>query len=238
MFCVSELPTRDSTFFCAESRLVVSIPILLLWSVKINVRRKLGLGSLLCLSIFAIITNIIRASGHKLDNGQDDVVWVLFWLEMEGCIALIANSMTAFWSLFAASNSRNKNSPQNQAKSAGFRMKGQKRPPHVELPTLTTSKISGLRSMMLKDPFEDRETMDSNGSWNWSGIQDPESLDTTTASGHQAQSTRRVSCHLRPTIPLSHFFIFQHPKNTEKLTHLFFAQDLHVTNQHSQQVLV
>ncbi|MCJ1430256.1 hypothetical protein MMC29_008173, partial [Sticta canariensis] len=171
--------------------LLVSIPVLLLWSVKINLRRKLGLGSLLCLSIFAIITNIIRAAGHKLDNGQDDVVWILFWLEMEGSIALIANSMTAFRSLFAASNSRNKNSPQNPAKPAGFRMRGRKGPPHVELPTLPTAKISGLRSMMLKDPFEDRETMDSNGSGNWSGIQDTESLDTTIASSHQAQSTRR-----------------------------------------------
>lgn len=193
-------------FSALKSGPVVSIPILLLWSVKINLRRKLGLGSLLCLSIFAIITNIIRASGHKLKNGQDDVVWVLFWLEMEGCIALIANSMTAFRSLFAASNSRNKNSPQNQAKSADFRRGGQKQPPHVDLPTLPTAKFSGLRSLMLKDPFEDRETVEFNESWNWSGVQGINSLDTTTASSDQAQSTRRVSCHRCPTTFFLNFF--------------------------------
>ncbi|KAL9117442.1 MAG: hypothetical protein Q9187_006022 [Circinaria calcarea] len=56
---------------------------MLIWSVKINLRRKLGLGSLLRLSIFAIITNIIRAARHKLSNGQDDVVWILFWVEVD-----------------------------------------------------------------------------------------------------------------------------------------------------------
>lgn len=167
--------------------LLVSIPILLLWSVKINRRRKFGLGSLLCLSIFAIITNIIRASGHKLNNGQDDVVWVLFWLEMEACVAVIANSMTAFRSLFAATTSRIKNSPQRQEKPTGIRMGHEKRPPQVDLPTLPTSKLSGLRSMMLKDPFEDHETIDSDGSVNRSGIQVTTPSDAT--SSHQIQAT-------------------------------------------------
>lgn len=187
MFYVSEL-LRMLHLRCTESCLVVSIPILLLWSVKINLRRKLGLGSLLCLSIFAIITNIIRASGHKLNNGQDDVAWVLFWLEMEACVALIANSMTAFRSLFAAGTSRIKNSPQHQEKPAELRMEYRKRPPHVDLPTLPTAKLSGLRSMMLQDPFEDREMMESDGSLHRSGIQVTQSFDA--ASSHQ---THRVS---------------------------------------------
>lgn len=184
--------------WCTELCLVVSIPILLLWSVKINRRRKFGLGSLLCLSIFAIITNIIRASGHKLNNGQDDVVWVLFWLEMEACVAVIANSMTAFRSLFAATTSRIKNSPQRQEKPTGIRMGHEKRPPQVDLPTLPTSKLSGLRSMMLKDPFEDHETIDSDGSVNRSGIQVTTPSDAT--SSHQIQATHgvRLPFHLCP----------------------------------------
>lgn len=187
MFYVSGLLSM-SQLWCTESCLVVSIPILLLWSVKINLRRKFGLGSLLCLSIFAIITNIIRASGHKLNNGQDDVAWVLFWLEMEACVALIANSMTAFRSLFAATTSMIKNSPQHQEKPAEFRMGYRKRAPHVDLPTLPTAKLSGLRSLMLQDPFEDRETMEVDGSLNQSGIHAAQSFDA--ASNHQ---THRVS---------------------------------------------
>ncbi|MCJ1261008.1 hypothetical protein MMC22_000872 [Lobaria immixta] len=178
--------------------LLMSIPILLLWSVKINRRRKFGLGSLLCLSIFAIITNIIRASGHKLNNGQDDVVWVLFWLEMEACVAVIANSMTAFRSLFAATTSRIKNSPQRQEKPTGIRMGHEKRPPQVDLPTLPTSKLSGLRSMMLKDPFEDHETIDSDGSVNRSGIQVTTPSDATSSHHIQATHGVRLPFHLCP----------------------------------------
>lgn len=192
MFYVSEIADKGMPrLWCTESCLVVSIPILLLWSVKINLRRKIGLGSLLCLSIFAIITNIIRASGHKLKNGQDDVAWVLFWLEMEACVALIANSMTAFRSLFAASTSRIKNSPQPQKEPAELRMGNRKLPPHVDLPTLPTAKISGLRSMMLQDPFEDRETTDSDSTLNGSGVHVIKSFDAT--SSHQNQSAHRVS---------------------------------------------
>lgn len=185
--------------------LVVSIPILLLWSVKINLRRKIGLGSLLCLSIFAIITNIIRASGHKLHNGQDDVAWVLFWLEMEACVALIANSMTAFRSLFAASTSRFKNSPQHQEKPAELRMGHKKQPPHVDLPTLPTATFSGLRSMVLRDPFEDRQTVESDESLSRSGIQVSKSFNA--ASSHQ---TYRVSLpfSLRPHPQSFFFFVF------------------------------
>lgn len=160
---------------------MVSIPVLLLWSVKINLRRKFGLGSLLCLSIFAIIINIVRASGHKLDNGQDDVTWMLFWVEMEACVAVIANSMTAFRSLFAASTSRIKNSPQHEGKPVGIGMGYQKRPPHIDLPMLPTAKISGLRSLMLKDPFEDRMTIDSIGGLNRPGIQVTNSFNATSS---------------------------------------------------------
>lgn len=170
---------------------VVSIPILLLWSVQMNIRRKFGLASLLCLSIFAIITNIIRASGHKLKNGQDDVVWILFWLEMEACVVVVANSMTALRSLFAPNNSRVKNSPPDQEKPRMLRAGHRKQPPQVNLPTLPAAKLSGLRSMMLQDPFEDREPLKSDNYMSSSDIQAIDSLDR--ASSRQSQSTNRVT---------------------------------------------
>lgn len=166
---------------------VISIPVLFLWSVRINLRRKIGLGSILCLSILAIITNIIRASGHKLNNGQDDVVWILFWEEMEACVAVIANSMTAFRSLFATSTSQLGVSPPPQDDSEAIRMRNRKRTPRIELPTTPTATISGLRSFMSKDPFEDREVL-KNGA----GIQITRSFQTT--SSHGSQTGQSVRC--------------------------------------------
>ncbi|MCJ1283213.1 hypothetical protein MMC26_002541 [Xylographa opegraphella] len=158
--------------------LVISIPVLLLWNVKVNIRRKIGLGCLLCLSIFAIITNIIRAAGHKLDNGQSDVVWILFWGEMEACIAVMANSMTAFRSLFRVGLSKVRKSPQDPKNQSPLVESSElKHRPHVDLPTMPRAKLSGMRSLLFRDPFEDEDedatdserTLRTSQSWSgWS----------------------------------------------------------------------
>ncbi|MCJ1426921.1 hypothetical protein MMC29_004824 [Sticta canariensis] len=143
--------------------LLMFILILLLWSVKINLRWKIGLISILCLGIFVIVTNIIRASGHYLNTGRSVLVWVVFWAERAGCFALIASPMTAFRSLWVASTSRIKNLPQKHKKLVEHRMRYRKQSPHVDLPTLPTAKLSGLQSFLLTDPSEDHETMESDG---------------------------------------------------------------------------
>lgn len=192
MFCVSSALTNTCNIPLITDLLsVISIPILLLWSVRINLRRKFGLASLLCLSIFAIITNIIRASGHKLNNDLGDVIWIRFWLEMEACVAVTANSMTAFRSLFTAHSSGVRNPPQDQEKPRVLRMGRQRRPAQVNLPTLPAAKLSGLRSMMLQDPFEDHEPLNPESNMSPSLTQVANSLDTATS--HQSQSTNRVS---------------------------------------------
>lgn len=156
--------------------------------MRINIRRKVALGSLLCLSILAIITNIIRASGHKLKNGQDDVVWILFWEQTEACVAVMANSMTAFRSLFATSNSQSGGLPPQQGLSSEVRFMQRKRVPRIDLPTVPTATISGLRSFISKDPFEDRAAVAKDGS----GIQVTRSFQTS--SSHGSQNPPSVRC--------------------------------------------
>ena len=81
---------------------LISIPVLLLWNVQINIRRKLILGGILCLSIFMIILAIVRVSTGKSNNGQVDSAWVIFWLQAEACVALIVVSVSAFRALYMA----------------------------------------------------------------------------------------------------------------------------------------
>ncbi|MCJ1318862.1 hypothetical protein MMC15_004194 [Xylographa vitiligo] len=172
--------------------LLISIPVLLLWKVKINIRRKVGLGCLLCLSIFAIITNIIRAAGHKLNNGQSDVVWILFWGEMEACIAVMANSMTAFRSLFRVGLSKVRRSPRDPKNQSPLIETKHQAPRHqVDLPTMPKPTLSGMRSLLHGDPFEDEDVADSErtlvASESWSG---------SSAEGNSwlIQPTNRVTC--------------------------------------------
>lgn len=58
--------------------LLILTPVILLWNVQMSIRHKLGIGWLLCLSFFCNVCAIVRAVGHYLANGQNDVVWILF----------------------------------------------------------------------------------------------------------------------------------------------------------------
>ena len=82
--------------------MIMSIPILLLWDVKVSLRRKLALGGILCLSVFMVIIAVIRISAGKLPNGQVDICWIFMWHQIECCVAVIVVSVSAFRALFVA----------------------------------------------------------------------------------------------------------------------------------------
>lgn len=88
--------------------MLISIPTILLWRVKIALRKKLALASVLCLSIFLIIISIIKVAAAHTIGTQVDATWVIFWLQAEAAVAVIAVSITMFRSLFLADGSRNK----------------------------------------------------------------------------------------------------------------------------------
>ena len=83
--------------------LVLSIPIALLWKVRIDLRRKMALLTVLCLSVFMIIISIVRiAFVHiQLPNGRGapDTPWLFFWQNIEAATAIIMVSVTAFRSM-------------------------------------------------------------------------------------------------------------------------------------------
>ncbi|KAL8667762.1 MAG: hypothetical protein Q9168_007184, partial [Polycauliona sp. 1 TL-2023] len=66
---------------------VITIPIALLWRVRISLRRKLILMFILGLSIFTIIVSIVRIAGGTNPDGSVDAVWVVFWLQLEAAVA-------------------------------------------------------------------------------------------------------------------------------------------------------
>lgn len=79
---------------------IASIPVTLLWRVRISLRQKIGLGLTLCLSLVMAIVAIIRISGSRLPTGDADIVWVTFWQQQECNVAVIMISLTAFRSFF------------------------------------------------------------------------------------------------------------------------------------------
>ena len=137
--------------------LLISIPVILLWNVQMNIRRKLGIGWLLCLSSFCIVCAIVRAVGHNLTNGQNDVVWILFWSHMEACVGIIACSMTAYrglWNIVRSNGA--KLGPFGRARDTPTRIDSPSNK-RDQIPQLNLSSMtSGLRGMLIWDPFEER----------------------------------------------------------------------------------
>ena len=84
--------------------LIMAIPLYLLWSVRIKPRQKFVLGVFLSLNLFMAITASIRVSGLSF-RGTFDEVWLYLWQEIEACIAVTMISLTAFRSVFVASES-------------------------------------------------------------------------------------------------------------------------------------
>lgn len=86
--------------------LVLVIPIHLLWHIQINLRQKIIIGTSLCLSIVMIIITIIRMSKIRIGPTQTDIIWEVFWHEVEACTAVIMVSVSAFRYVFVAHESR------------------------------------------------------------------------------------------------------------------------------------
>ncbi|KAL8719419.1 MAG: hypothetical protein Q9225_003584 [Loekoesia sp. 1 TL-2023] len=101
--------------------LLITIPVTLLWRVRISLRRKLVLGTILSLSIFTMIVSIVRIAGGNLPNGLVDSIWVNFWLQVEAAVAVMIVSITAYRSLFFSDKSSNGKSPRHYTSNSTLR---------------------------------------------------------------------------------------------------------------------
>ncbi|KAI9703713.1 MAG: hypothetical protein M1836_007483 [Candelina mexicana] len=136
--------------------LLVSIPIRLLWSVKIKPRQKLILGVFLCLNLFMAITASVRVSGLKF-HGAIDEVWFFFWQHIEACVAIAMISLTAFRSAFVASQSSRtrrevaKRAWYSSSVEAVKRNRAQRRRDEEaaqELPNIPSATLTGIRTFI------------------------------------------------------------------------------------------
>ncbi|KAI9042819.1 uncharacterized protein KD926_004884 [Aspergillus affinis] len=86
--------------------LILAIPVLLIWTIRIQRVQKLILSCSLCLTIFIIGFSIIRAAG-LVHNGAVDTTWAMFWHFIIAEVGVLVTSATAFRSFFVArKNSR------------------------------------------------------------------------------------------------------------------------------------
>ena len=125
----------------------MTIPIALLWRVRIDIRRKFALGTTLCLSVFTIVASIIKVSGGKTVNNQIDSSWVVFWLQMEAAVAVMVVSVTTFRALFVAERSQKQDSPRYTTKIRAKKWYGSEHSEETKasstFPTTATPNLDG-----------------------------------------------------------------------------------------------
>ena len=145
-------PTEDKTDI--EWLLaVVSIPVFILWKVRIKLRQKLGIAIFLCLSACIIVVASVRFSGtHTHQNIVQS--WQYFWLEVEACIAVCMVSLSAFRSVFASDERRARSKkvrPWYSSTVAKLRERDKLSDSSHDLknlPTIPSATLSGMRTFL------------------------------------------------------------------------------------------
>ncbi|KAI4115867.1 MAG: hypothetical protein LQ345_003610 [Seirophora villosa] len=80
--------------------IVITIPIAILWRIRIGLRGKLCLGAILCLSVFTMAVSVVRIAGASLPSGFIDDIWTSFWLHVEAAVAVVVVSSSTYRSLY------------------------------------------------------------------------------------------------------------------------------------------
>ncbi|KAI9824019.1 MAG: hypothetical protein M1826_007552 [Phylliscum demangeonii] len=132
---------------------IVAIPICLLWKIRVRARQKVVVGFFLCLSIAMVTTAIVRVSGLFTPFGDIDIGWLLFWQQVEACVAVALASFTAFRSIFVAEASKRREARVKASPSALGRRWARRRQPTtagdaIKLPSIPSATLTGLRTFL------------------------------------------------------------------------------------------
>lgn len=159
---------------------VISIPVLLLWKVRIKSQQKIFLGIFLCLSICMIMIAIIKVSGLRIRKSQIDVQWEVFWQDVEATVAVIMVSITAFRSMIGMKTLKAREKRQRSWYSyrrkllaRNFRKVSKDETDIEQLPSIPRATLTGMRTFINSDktwnnPGATGMTDASQG--DWSGV--------------------------------------------------------------------
>ncbi|KAL8996263.1 MAG: hypothetical protein Q9169_004194 [Polycauliona sp. 2 TL-2023] len=97
---ITAVEATTIVFDIVSDLMILVIPPYLIWKVRISRRQKLGIAFFLCLSISMVVIAIIRISQVHSPIYN---IWATFWQQLEGCVAILMVSLTAFRTLFVSS---------------------------------------------------------------------------------------------------------------------------------------
>ncbi|KAL8857920.1 MAG: hypothetical protein Q9178_005539 [Gyalolechia marmorata] len=130
--------------------LVITIPVALLWRVRISFRRKILLLFILSLSIFTMIVCIVRVAGVQLSDGSVDSAWATFWLHIEAAVAVVIISITSYRSLFVKDKPTDRKGSRYHSNKQRLWNRRRREEKGVEMPTMPGPTLTGMRTVISK----------------------------------------------------------------------------------------
>ncbi|KAF2136435.1 uncharacterized protein K452DRAFT_279988 [Aplosporella prunicola CBS 121167] len=107
---------------------ITSIPISMLWKVRVSGRRKAGLAAVFCVTIITMVFAIVRVAVISSLTVQPDMSWLYMWSNIEIFAALIVACLGSFRSLFHSQHSAKRASSEPETATAEARRTRPKRP--------------------------------------------------------------------------------------------------------------
>ena len=99
-------PPRAYENLYAIIYLVTLLPVLLIWDLRMPLKKKAAFVGLFSLTVFVMITAIVRIVGAgQTQDRQLDPSYLFLWSAIEMCIAIIIACLSAFPQLFVSSRS-------------------------------------------------------------------------------------------------------------------------------------
>ena len=130
------------------------MPVIVLRTVSLDMRRKLSIAVVLCLSLFMVAIALIRGVSARVTGTEKQQIWICFWVQVEAPISVIAACPVAFRTLFLLSHS-SKNVADKDHGNEGRNLAGGRFWPkkiHPSLPTIGTgATLTGLQTMIRKN---------------------------------------------------------------------------------------
>jgi hypothetical protein len=90
-------------FIPADDIVVLVIPVILIWQIRVTWTQKLALSFTLCLTIVMVIITVARIAGLKW-RGKLDSVWETYFIVIAAEIGLSLVAISAFRALYVSKN--------------------------------------------------------------------------------------------------------------------------------------
>ncbi|KAJ4290922.1 hypothetical protein N0V90_010118 [Kalmusia sp. IMI 367209] len=94
-----------------DPRMVLGIPICVIWRIRVHWTQKIVLMLSLCLTVFIIAITIVRMAGFA-SHGQVDIIWEVYWLILAAEVGLIMAAAITFRIFFVSWNAKKASPPE------------------------------------------------------------------------------------------------------------------------------